>query len=115
MTLEQLKTIQEQFITALKEYQTAQGYDEIELEKVLDDTLCRLPRDIIYVEWYDRSQVEYLADNWIKYLNEVNQPTKKTAVLIDDCMYDLWNANDSFMTDDGIQSIVCDRINYKGE
>lgn len=115
MTLEQLKTIQEQFITALKEYQNAQDYDEIELEKVLDDTLCRLPRHIVYVEWYDRSQVEYLADNWIKYLNAVNQPTKKTTDLIDDCMYDLWNANDSFINDDNIQSVICDTINNKGE
>lgn len=115
MTLEQLKTIQEQFITALKEYKDGQDYNDIELEKVLDDTLCRLPRDIIYVEWYDRSQVEYLVDNRIKYLNEIDQPTKMTADLIDDCMYDLWNANDSFMNDDDIQSVICDTIDNKGE
>lgn len=112
MTLEQLKTIQEQFITALKEYQTAQDYDEIELEKVLDDILCRLPRDIIYVEWYDRSQIKDMAENR-KYL--AGYDIEITEKLVDECMYKLWNASDSFMNNDDIDFVICDIIDNKGE
>lgn len=98
MTLEQLQQAREQFINAIKEYKNGKDYDEIDLERVLDDTLCRLPRDIIYIEWFDRSDIEYRARQI--------RDNDRTGDKITDCMYELWNYNDNIMDNEIVDDIV---------
>lgn len=105
MTLEQLKTIQEQFISAIKEYKDGQDYNDIELEKVLDDTLCRLPRDVIYVEWYDRSEIEYTA-------RQIDD-RQYTDDELTEFMYELWNYSNNIMDNDIVIDLIEQTI--KGE
>lgn len=109
MTLDELRNKKEEMLNAIKEYMASPEYDEIELEMTLDDMLTRLPRDIIYVEWFDRSQIKDMADG--VYDDPVDED------LVDKCIYDLWSSNDSLMTGDDLYERVADtvRIQHKGE
>lgn len=51
MTLEQLRTMSKELVQAIHDYQLEKDYSEIDLERTIDELLCRLPKDIVYVEW----------------------------------------------------------------
>ena len=100
----------DELIQAIKDYQQDKDFDSVELERTLDELLCRLPRDIIYVEWYDRSDIQNMADGVF------DEPANEDTV--DNCMYDLWHLNESIMDNEIVQGIVCDSVreqHYKGE
>ena len=109
MILEELKIKADEFVNAIKEYRNEKDYNEIDLERMLDYVLCRLPRDIVYVEWFDRSQIKYMADSQLNN-DEASED------MVDSCIYDLWNSNDSLMTGDDLYERVADSIRtIKGE
>lgn len=110
MTLEQLETMKQDFIRAIHEYRVEKDFDSIELERTLDELLCKLPRDMIYVEWYDRSDIQNMADGIY------DEPANDD--LVDICMHELWEYNNSIMDNEVVEDIVCDSIreqHYKGE
>lgn len=110
MTLEQLKTMSNELVQAIHDYTQEKDFNSVELERTLDELLCRLPRDIIYVEWYDRSDIQNMADG-VK-----DEPVNDDTV--DNCMYNLWQFNDSIMDNEIIEDIVVDTVreqHYKGE
>lgn len=102
MTIEELKDKADELIQAIREYKEEKDFDEIDLERTLDYMLTRLPRDIVYVEWYDRSDIHNMADGI--YDDPVNEDT------LDNCMWELWEYNDSIMDNDIIYSIVNDTV-----
>lgn len=109
MTIEELKLKADEFINAVKEYRNEKDYDEIDLERMLDYVLCGLPRDIVYVEWYDRSDIKNMADS--QFNND-----EASEDIVDSCMFDLWDNNNSMMNSDSIYSSVVDTIlERKGE
>ena len=95
---EQLRTMSNQLVQAIHDYKQEQDFDELELESIIDNLLCRLPRDIIYVEWFDRSDIENIADI------VCGEPATKEFV--DACMHDLDNFNGSFIDNESIQLVV---------
>lgn len=103
MTLEQLENMKQNFIQAIHQYRTEKDCDEVELELLIDRLLCDLPKDMVYVEWYDRSQVKNIADSQLNN-EEANED------LVDTCMMELWEYNNSIMDDELVQDIVCDSI-----
>ena len=109
MTLEELKNKREEMLNAIKEYMASPEYNEIELERTLDDMLTRLPRDVVYVEWFDRSDIKNMADG------VYDDPADED--LVDKCIYDLWSSNDSLITGDDLYERVADtvRTQHKGE
>ena len=108
MTLDTLKNMSNQLVQAIHDYTQEKDFDSIELERTLDELLCRLPRNIIYVEWYDRSDIQNIADG--VYDEPVNDD------LVSDCMRQLWQFNNSIMDNETIQDIVSDTVkNHKGE
>lgn len=102
MTLEQLQKIRETFLQAIKDYRQSKDYDEIELECLIDNTLTRLPRDIIYVEWFDRSDISNMADGVF------DEPADEDTV--DKCMASLDRFNGSIMENEVVEQIVADTI-----
>lgn len=110
MTIEELKTKADEFVNAIKEYRNEKNYDEIDLERLFDYMLCRLPRDMIYVEWFDRSDIKSMADSQLN--NE-----EASEDLVDKCMEDLWNLDYSIMRNETVQDIVYDTVflQNKGE
>lgn len=108
MTLEQLKTMSNELVQAIHDYKNQGGFDEIELERTLDKLLCDLPRDIIYVEWYDRSDIRNMVDGVF------DEPP--TEDLVDMCMEDLDRFNGSIMDNETVEYIVTDTVRqHKGE
>lgn len=108
MTLEELKNKKEEMLNAIKEYMASPEYDEIDLEMTLDDMLTRLPRDIIYVEWFDRSDIKNMADG--VYDDPVDED------MVDKCMEDLNRFDGSIMENETVEYIVVDtvRTQHKG-
>lgn len=102
MTLEQLQKIRETFLQAIKDYRQSKDYNEIELECLIDNTLTRLPRDLIYVEWFDRSDIKNMADGVF------DEPADDDT--IDKCMADLDRFNGSIMEYNSVEQIVADTI-----
>jgi hypothetical protein len=102
MTIEELKNKTDELIQAIREYKEEKDFDEIELERELDYMLTRLPRDIVYVEWYDRSDIKNMADGI--YDSPVNEDT------LDNCMWELWEYDNSIMDNDIVYSIVNDTV-----
>lgn len=95
-----------ELLQAIKDYREDKDYNEVELELLLDDLLCKLPRNNIYIEWYDRSQIRNMA--------EFDNPVSEDVV--DDCMNELWEYNDSIMDNDLVIDIVNDTVNqHKGD
>ena len=107
MTLEQLKTMSNNLVQAIHDYTQEKDFDSIELERTLDELLCRLPRDMIYVEWFDRSQIKDMADS--VYDEPVNADT------VDNCMYDLWRLDESIMDDETVQDCVNESVRFAHE
>lgn len=108
MTLNELKTKREELLNAIKEYMGSPEYNEIDLEMTLDDMLTRLPRDIIYVEWFDRSDIKNMADG------VYDDPASED--LVDKCMEDLNRFDGSIMQNETVEYIVADtvRTQHKG-
>lgn len=109
MTIEELRNKMEDFLNAIHEYKNSENFDSTDLEYcIIDPVLCRLPRDIVYVEWYDRSDIKNIADN--VFAEPVDEET------VDICMHNLWNFDNSVMDNDIVSNIVNDTINeIKGE
>ena len=103
MTLEQLKQMSQNFVQAVKDYKDSADFNSVELEFVLDNLLCRLPRDIVYVEWFDRSDIKMMADGQLN--NE-----EADDDLVDNCMKNLDRFNGNIMENDTVQDIVCDTV-----
>lgn len=103
MTLEQLKTMSNALVQAIHDYKSQDDFNEIELERTLDELLCKLPRDIVYVEWFDRSDIANMADG-------VYDEPVENEDLIDKCMEDLDRFNGSIMENETVEQIVADTI-----
>ena len=105
MTIQDIRNTIDTLVAQIKEYKTGADYDgcddEIELERAIDNLLCRLPRDIVYIEWYDRSDI----NNRICYDDTI------TEEMVDNCMQNLWDFNESIMDDEIVYNIVNDTIN----
>lgn len=111
MTIEELKTMSNQLVQAIHDYKTSTDYDgyddEIELERVIDNLLCRLPRDIVYVEWFDRSDIKNMADGVF------DEPVNED--IVDICMEDLDRFNGSIMENETVEYIIADTVReHKG-
>ena len=102
MTLQELKTMSNNLVQAIHDYKNQGGFDEIELERTIDELLCRLPRDTIYVEWFDRSDIANMADGVF------DEPADQD--LIDKCMWELDNFNGCIMENEIVESIVADTV-----
>ena len=102
MTLKELKNMSNQLVQAIHDYTQEKDFDSIELERVLDSLLCKLPRDIVYVEWFDRSDIQNMADG--VYDDPVN------ADMVDMCMESLNNFNGSIMENEIVENIVADTV-----
>lgn len=107
MTLEQLKTMSNEIVQAIHAYKLEKDYDEIELERTIDELLCRLPRDIVYVEWYDRSDIENMANG--VYDEPVGEHT------VDTCMDALDRFDGSIMENYVVENIVIDTVKQQRE
>lgn len=97
MTKEQLRTMSNQLVQAIHDYKQEQDFDELELESIIDNLLCKLPRDIVYLEWFDRSDIKNIADT------VCGEPA--TEDFVDTCMKDLEN-NGCFIDNESIQLAV---------
>lgn len=97
----------DELIQAIKDYQQDKDFDSVELERAIDKLLCDLPRDIIYVEWFDRSDIKNMADGVF------DEPA--TEDLVDMCMEDLDRFNGSFMENESIQMCVNETVRYAHE
>ena len=106
MTLEQLQKMKNELVQAIHDYTQEKDFNSVELERTLDEMLCCLPRDIIYVEWFDRSDIKNIADS---HLN--NEDADED--LVDMCMEDLDRFNGSIMENETVEQIICDTIRYK--
>lgn len=102
MTLDELKNKRDELLNAIKEYMVSPEYNEIELEYTLDNMLTRLPRDIIYVEWFYRSDIKNMADG--VYDDPVDED------MVDKCMEDLDRFNGSIMQNETVEDIVFDTV-----
>lgn len=102
MTLQELKTKSNELVQAIHDYKNQGGFDEIELERTIDELLCKLPRDIVYVEWYDRSDIKNMADGVF------DEPVDED--MVDMCMEDLDRFNGSIMENETVENIVADTV-----
>lgn len=108
MVLDELKNMSNQLVQAIRDYTQEKDFDSIELERAIDELLCRLPRDIVYVEWFDRSDIQNMADG------VYDEPANDD--LVSDCMRQLWQFNNSIMDNEIVYNIVSDTVrNHKGE
>ena len=107
MTLEKLQALKDELTQAIHYYREEPNYDETKLEMLIDDLLCKLPRDIIYVEWFDRSDIRNMADG------VYDEPANED--LVDMCMEDLDRFNGSFMENESIQMCVNETVRYAHE
>lgn len=102
MTLQELKTMSNNLVQAIHDYKNQGSFDEIELERTIDELLCRLPRDTIYVEWFDRSDIENMANGVF------DEPVDTD--MVDICMDSLDRFNGSIMENEIVESIVADTV-----
>ena len=102
MTLKQLKTMSNELVQAIHDYKLRKDCDCIELERTIDELLCRLPRDTVYVEWFDRSDIQNIADG------VSDEPVNKH--LIDMCMEDLYRFNGNIMDNETVEQIISDTV-----
>lgn len=104
MTIQDIRNTIDILVAQIKEYKTSADYDgcddEIELERALDNLLCRLPRDVVYVEWYDRSDIA----------SRIDYDDIITEELLDMCIHNMWNTDESIMDDEFVMSIVDDTV-----
>ena len=100
MTLQELKTKSNELVQAIHDYKNQGGFDEIELERTIDELLWKLPRDIVYVEWYDRSDIA----------NRIDYDDIITEELLDMCIHNMWDTDESIMDDEFVMSIVDDTV-----
>lgn len=111
MTLEDLKNKTYDLLQAIKQYRSEKDYNETDLERLIDELLCKLPQDLIYVEWFDRSDIRNMADG--VYDDPVDED------MVDRCMEDLDRFNGSFIENESIQLCVNETVRYwhenKGE
>lgn len=107
MTLEQLKTMSNEIVQAIHDYKLEKDYNEIELEHTIDELLCRLPRDIVYVEWFDRSDIKNMANG--VYDEHVGEHT------VDTCMDALDRFDGSIMEYYVVENIVIDTVKRQRE
>lgn len=112
MTIEDVKAKMLDLTQAIREYKDGKDYDSDELEILVDDMLCRLPRDVFYIEWFDRSQIRDMVIDRIEY---ANQETEITDTLIDECMHNLRTSDDGYIRNDDIYWTIIDTIKeHKG-
>lgn len=103
MTIDELRNKMEDFLNAIHEYKNSENFDSTDLEYcIIDPVLCRLPRDIVYVEWFDRSDIKNMADN--VFAEPVDED------LVDMCMEDLDRFNGSIMENETVEYIVADTV-----
>ena len=96
-----------ELIQAIHDYTQEKDFNSIVLERAIDDLLCKLPRDIVYVEWYDRSDIQNMADGVF------DEPANDD--LVDMCMEDLDDFNGSIMDNEIVENIVADCVRqHKG-
>lgn len=108
MTLTEIRTMKDNLLQAISDYKQGGKFDEIELERIIDDLLCKLPRDITYVEWFDRSDIKNMADG--VYDEPVSEDT------VDKCMWGLNNFCRSIMEFETVEMIVAETVKqHKGE
>lgn len=100
--LYQIKDLCSQLIDAIQEYKNSNTFDETELERALDELLTKLPRDILHVEWFDRSDIENMANGVF------DEPVN--ADMVDKCMESLDRFNGSIMENEIVQDIVADTV-----
>lgn len=106
MTIEDIKIKIDDLISAIKEYKAQPDFDEIQLEMKLDWLMCCLPRDIVYVEWFDRSDIASM-------INTVDEPCEEQD-LVDKCMEELDRFSGSIMENETVQQIIDDTVrDYK--
>lgn len=108
MTIEKLQALKDELTQAIHYYKEEPNYDETKLEMLIDDLLCKLPQDIVYVEWFDRSQIKDMADG-------VYDEPVENEDLIDKCMEDLDRFNGSIMENETVEQIVADTIRNNKE
>ncbi|MCQ2608980.1 MAG: hypothetical protein MJ197_09895 [Bacteroidales bacterium] len=108
MTIEDVRAKMLDLTQAIREYKNGKDYNSDELEILVDDMLCRLPRDVFYIEWFDRSQIREMADS---YTNNDSASEDK----VDECMYNLWRNDDSYMTSEDIMDTIGYTMNQQGE
>lgn len=108
MTIEDVREKMLDLTQAIREYKNGKDYDSDELEILVDDMLCRLPRDVFYIEWFDRSQIREIADSCIN--NDLASEDE-----VDECMYNLWRSDVSYMTTEDIRYTIEYTINEQGE
>lgn len=109
MTIEDVREKMLDLTQAIREYKNGKNYKSYELEILVDDMLFRLPKDVFYIEWFDRSQIQEMADSCVN--NDSAGEDK-----VDECMYNLWRNDDSYMRNDDIYWTITDTINkHKGE
>lgn len=104
MTPEKLNAKIQELINTINEYRTSPDCPTDELEWAIDTLLCKLPRDIVYVEWYGRSDIKNIAD-------DCDDDTIITDETLDHCMTELWEFNRSIMEYDTVVDIVNTTIN----
>ena len=107
MTLTEIRTMKDNLLQAISDYKQGGKFDEIELERIIDDLLCKLPRDTTYVEWFDRSDIQNMADGVF------DEPVSEDVV--DKCMWGLNNFCRSIMENETVEMIVADTVRqHKG-
>ena len=102
MTALDIKKIVNGLINAINEYKNDKDYDEIELEQIIDELLCRLPRDVVFMEWFDRSDIKNIADG--VFDDPVDEDT------LDKCMKELDNFGGNIMDNDIVDNVVADTV-----
>lgn len=102
MTIEKLQKMKNELVQAIHDYKFEKNFNSVELERTLDEMLCCLPRDIIYVEWFDRSDIQNMADGVF------DEPANED--LVDMCMEDLDRFNGSIMDNETVEYIVSDTV-----
>lgn len=102
MTIEKLQALKDELTQAIHYYREEPNYNETKLEMLIDDLLCKLPRDIVYVEWFDRSDIKNMADGVF------DEPVNED--MVDMCMEDLDRFNGSIMENETVEYIVADTV-----
>lgn len=107
MTPEKLNAKIQELINTINEYRTSPECPTDELERAIDTLLCKLPRDIVYMEWLTRSDIQNMAD--VVY-DEPAEPE-----ILDDCMQNLWDNDSGLLDIEMAATIVTDTVRNKGE
>lgn len=108
MTIEDVRKKMLDLTQAIKEYKNGKDYNGVDLEILVDDMLFRLPKDVFYIEWFDRSQIQEMADSCVN--NDSASEDK-----VDECMYNLWRNDNSYMTNEDVMYTIEYTMNQQGE